>query len=151
MVTFEAGGAATVAAIAKLLGLDPDTTTAAQMDAVDARFMCKTCLGVRRQALPWRECVRLVLFIHIRKRPLSLFPILHGQVLHDVEKSGILTALHSVPSWTILSHLATADVQQREEPADYSSIANWACMLCRHHFPGAGTQLHDWMQNHIRN
>ncbi|KAJ6602029.1 hypothetical protein DFH09DRAFT_1126198 [Mycena vulgaris] len=128
MAAFEARGAATAAAIAKLLGLDPDTTTAAQMDAVDARFMCKTCLGVRRQALPWRECV-----------------------LHDIEKSGSLVALHSIPSWTVLSRLATANVQQREEPEDYSSIPNWACMLCHHHFPGAGTQLHDFMQYHIRN
>ncbi|KAJ6564218.1 hypothetical protein B0H19DRAFT_1285469 [Mycena capillaripes] len=128
MVTFEACGAATAAAIAKLLGLDPDMTTAAQMDAVDARFICKTCLEARRQALPWRECV-----------------------LHDVEKSGNLVALHDMPSWTVLSRLATANVQQREEPEDYSSVPNWACMLCHHHFPGAGTQLHDFMQDHIRN
>ncbi|KAJ6528917.1 hypothetical protein B0H19DRAFT_1242942 [Mycena capillaripes] len=79
-------GAATAAALAAILGLDPDTVTAAQMDAVNARFVCPT--GVRRQALQWRDCV-----------------------VHDIEKAGSRTAPHSLPSWVVLYPLATADVK----------------------------------------
>lgn len=59
IVQFDGGGAATVAAIAGLVGLDPATTTAVELDALDTRFMCTTCTGIRRQALPWHDCVRL--------------------------------------------------------------------------------------------
>lgn len=43
-----------------LLDLDPLTTTAADMDALDRRFACQDCDDVRpgfRKALKWRECV----------------------------------------------------------------------------------------------
>ncbi|KAJ7891925.1 hypothetical protein B0H14DRAFT_3428351 [Mycena olivaceomarginata] len=127
IVQFDGGGAATVAAIAGLVGLDPATTTAVELDALDTRFMCTTCTGIRRQALPWHDCV-----------------------LHDVERIGHSTAPHSVPSWALLSHLATADARRREEAEDYSSVRNWACMLCHNHAPGVGTETHNYMKYHIR-
>ncbi|KAG8877925.1 hypothetical protein FRB97_002923 [Tulasnella sp. 331] len=41
------------------VGLDPETTTAAEMDAEDARFYCQGCPKWDKLARSWRNCVRL--------------------------------------------------------------------------------------------
>ncbi|KAJ6540515.1 hypothetical protein B0H19DRAFT_1175786 [Mycena capillaripes] len=125
LVQFGRRGAATAAALAVLLGLNSDTATAAEMDAVDARLVCGTCpVAPRRRALSWRECV-----------------------VHDVENTSSATAPHGEPSWLLLSPLATTDVRRREEPDDYSSLHIWSCMLCTEYAPGVATQIH--VNNHI--
>jgi hypothetical protein len=61
LVQFNMRGALTATALVTLLGLNADTTKAAEMDTADARFMCGRCPGViRRQAMQWRDCVRSI-------------------------------------------------------------------------------------------
>ncbi|KAJ7912184.1 hypothetical protein B0H13DRAFT_2477783 [Mycena leptocephala] len=128
LVQFNMRGALTATALVTLLGLNADTTKAAEMDTADARFMCGRCPGViRRQAMQWRDCV-----------------------MHDVENADSCTSPHSAPSWVLLSPLATADVQRREEPYDYSSLNIWACMLCNDYLAGVDTQNHEYISDHIR-
>ncbi|KAJ7150732.1 hypothetical protein C8R46DRAFT_1305432 [Mycena filopes] len=47
-------------------------------------------------------------------------------VVHDVDQADS----HSTPSWVLLSPLAAADIQRREEPDDYSQLPVWTCTLC---------------------
>ncbi|KAJ7776366.1 hypothetical protein B0H16DRAFT_1006475 [Mycena metata] len=113
LVHSSAKGAASAAALALLLDMDPLTTTAADMDTTDARFVCGNCApstNGRRAALSWRDCV-----------------------VHDVELD---PTSHTTPSWFLLSPLAAMDVRRREEPDDYFQIAIWACTLCTQHTRG---------------
>lgn len=62
-IKFSLEGHQTARDLLALSQLDPLTTTARDMDALDARFLCKNCDSSRpryRQALTWRECVRRV-------------------------------------------------------------------------------------------
>ncbi|KAJ7919838.1 hypothetical protein B0H13DRAFT_1987661 [Mycena leptocephala] len=114
LVEFNAHAAAAATSLAVLLGIDPVTTTAAQMDATGARFVCATCPEVSRGgrlAMRWRECV-----VHV------------GSYNHA-------GAAHGPPSWLVLSPLAAADVRRREEPDDYSPLKAWSCTLCNDHLP----------------
>ncbi|KAJ7899771.1 hypothetical protein B0H13DRAFT_1718047 [Mycena leptocephala] len=127
LVKFNDRGAAAAASLALLLGMDPVTTTAAQMDATGARFACATCPEVspgRRPAMHWRECV-----LHVGSN----------------ENAG---ASHGPPSWLLLSPLAAADVRRREEPDDYSPLHAWACTLCNDHLPMLAPQSRVWA--HLR-
>ena len=48
--------------VVECCGLDPDTTTAQEMDELDARLECKTCLDVAtRYVMSWRAAVRMIL------------------------------------------------------------------------------------------
>ncbi|KAJ7239805.1 hypothetical protein C8J57DRAFT_1527848 [Mycena rebaudengoi] len=54
------GSMAAAAALAVLLGLDPETVTAAEMDEANARFLCGTCPPEskgQRRARGWRHCI----------------------------------------------------------------------------------------------
>ncbi|KAG8859692.1 hypothetical protein FRB96_004266 [Tulasnella sp. 330] len=62
------------------VGLDPETTTAAEMDAEDARFYCQGCPKWDKLARSWRNCVRLafatpvsLIAVHFWEHPLSKF------------------------------------------------------------------------------
>jgi hypothetical protein len=58
------GGTKDATSLLKMLGLDPSTTTAEQLDVLDPRFLCLCCprevsKGVKgRKAMGWRESVR---------------------------------------------------------------------------------------------
>ncbi|KAJ6618637.1 hypothetical protein B0H10DRAFT_2029351 [Mycena sp. CBHHK59/15] len=72
--------------LVKLVDLDPTTATAAEMDGVDARFLCGVCPGHGggRKALLWRECP--------------------------------WTVSHATPFWQLLSPEGASDVRRREDP-----------------------------------
>jgi hypothetical protein len=69
------GGTKDATSLLKMLGLDPSTTTAEQLDILDPRFLClccprEVCKGIAgRKAMGWRECVRrqLELVLHYSK------------------------------------------------------------------------------------
>ncbi|KAJ7736441.1 hypothetical protein B0H16DRAFT_120698 [Mycena metata] len=125
LVHFSIKGAASAAALVVLLGMDPLTTTAAEMETADARFVCGNCAGPingRRAVLSWRDCV-----------------------VHDVE---IDPTSHSTPTWFRLSPLATMDVQRREEPDDYLRVAIWSCALCTHYTRRFAR--HNQIMDHVR-
>ncbi|KAJ7639944.1 hypothetical protein DFH06DRAFT_1302059 [Mycena polygramma] len=122
LVEFSGRGAGTAAALAVLVGKHPDSVTAAEMDLIDERFVCGTCPAApRRPVLRWRDCV-----------------------LHDVNQD----ATHDIPAWLSLSPLAAADVRRREEPAYYSLMHIWICMLCNDYFPPYSTQ--ERIKEHVR-
>ncbi|KAJ6471608.1 hypothetical protein C8R47DRAFT_745357 [Mycena vitilis] len=123
LVEFSNRGANTAAALAVLMGKQPDSVTAAGMDLLDERFVCGTCPAApRRPALRWRDCV-----------------------LHDVDQD----TTHDIPSWLSLSPLAAADVRRREEPPYYSLMSIWTCMLCNDYFPPYYS-THERIREHIR-
>ncbi|KAJ7027090.1 hypothetical protein C8F04DRAFT_1399643 [Mycena alexandri] len=125
LVNSSAKGAASAAALAVLLDMDPLSTTAADMDTVDARFVCGNCATPthgRRAALSWRDCV-----------------------VHDVELD---PPSHTTPSWFLLSPLAAMDVRRREEPDDYLQVQVWSCTLCTQYTRRFATHSH--ILDHIR-
>ncbi|KAF8134088.1 hypothetical protein K438DRAFT_1883655 [Mycena galopus ATCC 62051] len=108
LIEFNIRGSAAAAELAALLGMDPATTKAAEIDATGARFVCGICQPDsqgRRLAMRWRDCV-----------------------LH-VEGSNT-AASHGVSSWLQLSSIGAADVRRREQPDDYSPLRTWSCILC---------------------
>ncbi|KAJ7815178.1 hypothetical protein B0H14DRAFT_3878441 [Mycena olivaceomarginata] len=107
--------------------MNPETATAAEMDAAKTRFVCGTCppeLQGRRCPLTWRDCV-----------------LVHGG------SYATTAASHGPPSSILLSPLAAADVRQREEPDDYSHAHAWSCTLCNDYLPFLG--FHKRVKEHI--
>ncbi|KAF6766004.1 hypothetical protein DFP72DRAFT_1057198 [Ephemerocybe angulata] len=100
----------TALALLALVGLDPLTTAADEMDALDARFFCGNCEVVRthsrcyRKAFKWRECLT------------------HS--VYDVQPG------HRRPNWLLLGKEAAAFVKEREEPYPNHNHSLWACALC---------------------
>ncbi|KAJ6458330.1 hypothetical protein C8R47DRAFT_1163342 [Mycena vitilis] len=115
-------GYAAALKLVTLLGLDPESATDAQMDSIDARFLCEDCPVAPpgrlpgRAALKWRECVQHALECNRRDR-LS----------------------HSYPRWVLLSDRITFDIRrdepQGEEINAIHSINAWACIICDEHLP----------------
>ena len=66
-MVFSTQGSETARLLIHSLGLDPETTTAAELDSIDARWFCGNCEITKcsakrpftrcRRALKWRECV----------------------------------------------------------------------------------------------
>ena len=62
----ERDAAGVVLSLLRLLGLDPSTTTASEMDELDPRFACLDCkpLSIKgmkgHEILDWRECVKFL-------------------------------------------------------------------------------------------
>ncbi|KAJ6453747.1 hypothetical protein C8R45DRAFT_1038781 [Mycena sanguinolenta] len=123
LVEFDSRASAVAAELAMLLGMDPETTTAADMDNAAERFLCGICPLMsqgRRRAMRWRDCVS-----HVESNP---------------------PPSHDVRSWLRLSLVAAADVRRREEPDDYSRNSGWSCILCNEHT----FSYHDSLKDHIR-
>lgn len=108
-------GFAAAANIIRSVGLEPETATPADLDAIDARFFCLNCpvtlhRKIRgRKAYTWRECVQ-----------------------HAVEKEE--DHGHAIPSWTRLAEETTAFVRAHEPPPPVFRKANWGCNHCPEHF-----------------
>ncbi|KAJ7124435.1 hypothetical protein C8R44DRAFT_148235 [Mycena epipterygia] len=117
-------GAAAARELVRLVGLDPETTTAAEMDRLcgngrvgdqERRFLCALCPVIRykrmrgRWAMRWRECV-----------------------LHTMERTHPSSgdAGHRKPVWMLLTDPAAADVQRRETPDPVAQDLAWVCALC---------------------
>jgi hypothetical protein len=144
LVEFNPRGSAVAAELAVLLGLDPKTVTAAEMDATDARFVCGVCppeTHGRRRPLTWRDCVRFPVHFGFE----CIAHICRSQVVHG--GSNATPASHGPPSWIVLSPLAAADVRRREEPEDYSDAHVWSCTLCNDYLPSLG--YHRDVKEHI--
>ncbi|KAH6894997.1 hypothetical protein BKA70DRAFT_1375721 [Coprinopsis sp. MPI-PUGE-AT-0042] len=109
-------GYAAAANIIRSVGLNPETATPAELDALDARFFCLNCpvtlhRKVRgRKAYTWRECVS-------------------SACCREREDHG-----HAIPSWTRLSAETTAFVREHEPPPPVFRKANWGCNHCPEHF-----------------
>ncbi|KAJ7231783.1 hypothetical protein C8J57DRAFT_1580478 [Mycena rebaudengoi] len=124
-VEFDLQGSMAAAALAVLLGLDPETVTAAEMDEANARFLCGTCPPEskgQRRARRWRHCV------------------------FHASNSNAVT--HSASNWLLLSPAAAADVRRREQPDDYSDLCVWSCTLCTLFIPSFKTQSS--VRDHLR-
>lgn len=108
-------GYAAAANIIRSVGLNPETATPAELDAIDARFFCLNCpvtlhRKIRgRKAYTWRECVQ-----------------------HAVEKEE--DHGHAIPSWTRLAEEITTFVNAHEPPPPVFRRANWGCNHCSEHF-----------------
>ncbi|RXW14415.1 hypothetical protein EST38_g11435 [Candolleomyces aberdarensis] len=108
-------GHASALALVELVGKDPRTTTAEDMDKLDARFFCGYCeytdfTGVRwRKALKWRECLTHVLYC-----------VKPG---HD----------DTPQTWLLLSEEAAQSVKAREKPYPLRNRPTWGCGLCTKH------------------
>ncbi|KAJ7272404.1 hypothetical protein C8J57DRAFT_1715798 [Mycena rebaudengoi] len=125
-VEFDPQGSMAAAALAVLLGLDPETVTAAEMDEANARFLCGTCPPEskgQRRARGWRYCV--------------------------FHASSSDAATHSATNWLLLSPAAAADVRRREEPDDYSVLCVWSCTLCTLFIPSL-LQTQSSVRDHLR-
>ncbi|KAK6987588.1 F-box domain-containing protein [Favolaschia claudopus] len=113
LVQLEDQGSRVAAELVLLVGLNPDIATASQMDFVDARFVCNDCSPEsqgQRHAMDWRQCV-----------------------VHSASKQQDIS--HDVPSWTLLSPLAAADVRRRDGSPDYTRLPSWSCTLCNDFLP----------------
>ncbi|KAJ7648224.1 hypothetical protein DFH06DRAFT_1209776 [Mycena polygramma] len=102
----------TAGELVRLVGLDPETTTAEDMDGLDHRFVCDECPAVQRgrEIMTWRVCLR-----------------------HSLERAENDPGRH-ISSWTVLSQLGAADVRRREGPDPAHWDADWLCALCPAHF-----------------
>ncbi|KAJ7248943.1 hypothetical protein C8J57DRAFT_1672025 [Mycena rebaudengoi] len=114
----EPEGARAAAVLVRLAGRDPASTSAAEMDKVDARYVCGGCAvqargGVRgRKALTWRE-----------------------SVLHAVEVARGAEPGHAEGAgWAVLSRECAADVRRRERADAAHMDRAWVCTLCAAHF-----------------
>ncbi|EPQ51013.1 hypothetical protein GLOTRDRAFT_133339 [Gloeophyllum trabeum ATCC 11539] len=56
-VSFSEVGSQHARRIVELCGRDPDTTTAEEMDKLDARLNCLSCSSLKRAGLTWRQAV----------------------------------------------------------------------------------------------
>ncbi|KAF5315850.1 hypothetical protein D9611_005055 [Ephemerocybe angulata] len=107
-------GYAAAASLVRQLGLDPDTATPEEVDALDARFFCGNCPVKThkkvqgRKAYTWRECV-----------------------MHAVEKEEDHT--HAIPAWMLMSKEATSFVRAHEIPYPCPQRLNWSCNHCSEH------------------
>ncbi|KAJ2919813.1 hypothetical protein MD484_g575, partial [Candolleomyces efflorescens] len=105
--------------LAQCLKLDPETTTAKELDDLDARFFCAAHQGEdrscshkgKRKALTWRECID------------------HATEI-DVE---------FVPKWHLLTKYATRIVRSREPQWPKLDDAVWGCTHCGEHSSTAAT------------
>ncbi|KAK6987598.1 F-box domain-containing protein [Favolaschia claudopus] len=107
-VEFDREGSTVAAQLVLLAGMDPQTATVSEMNALDPRFVCESCAPPHpnyRPALRWRECI-----LHVIEDATDIF--------------------HDTSSWRILSPVAAADLRRRQVPDDYSSLETWACGLC---------------------
>ncbi|KAF8169019.1 hypothetical protein K438DRAFT_2064048 [Mycena galopus ATCC 62051] len=160
---FAPEGAEAAAALVRLVGLDPEATTAAQMDALcggelctgagkgkgaakgtdpDRRFLCVLCpVEVHRRvhgrrAMRWRECVQ-----------------------HTIERTrmGGGDAAHRgvAPAWALLTDAAVEELRRREAPDPVVENTVWTCTLCTAHYEArttrAGAVEHVRAQHQIRN
>lgn len=104
-------------ALVNLACLDPRTTTAADMDRLDYRYICTSCpiatyTGFKgRHAYNWRDAV-----LHYIKMP------------HDGQGT------HTSPTWSLLTIEAEYDVKRREEYDPYTTESSWSCVHCPEHF-----------------
>ncbi|KAJ2925590.1 hypothetical protein H1R20_g11500, partial [Candolleomyces eurysporus] len=122
-------GHASALALMELVGKDPRTTTAEDMDKLDARFFCEGCeytnsTGVKwRKALKWRECLTHVLCC-----------VKPG---HD----------DTPQTWLLLSEEAAQSVKLREGPYPLRNRPIWGCGLCTKHLETP--EEHAAVVNHI--
>ncbi|KAJ6468000.1 hypothetical protein C8R47DRAFT_1223489 [Mycena vitilis] len=103
----------TAGELVRLVGLDPKTTTAEDMDSLDRLFVCDDCLSIQRgrEVMRWRVCLQ-----------------------HSLKHAESDPGRH-ILSWTVLSPLGAADVRRREGPLDPAHWdADWLCTLCPAHF-----------------
>ncbi|KAJ7124419.1 hypothetical protein C8R44DRAFT_875455 [Mycena epipterygia] len=127
---FAPEGAAAARELVRLVGLDPETTTAAQMDRLcgngkegeeEKRFLCALCptqgrKGIRgRPAMRWRECVQ---------HTIECTRLNGGDVAHEA------------PAWVLLTEEGAADVRRREGPDPAARDNAWVCTLCTVHYEG---------------
>ncbi|KAH9926818.1 hypothetical protein B0H21DRAFT_894957 [Amylocystis lapponica] len=104
-----------VAGLFRACDLDPNTTTCAQMDRLDARFSCKLCSVPEKvkYLMPWRNAL-----------------------LHCVQDH--LGSLPSTIKWTRATHAETAAAKRLERlrgsqtagPLEDLQVANWHCRYC---------------------
>ncbi|KAJ7192058.1 hypothetical protein B0H12DRAFT_1171893 [Mycena haematopus] len=145
---FAPEGAEAADALVRLVGLDPATATAEQMDGLcggelhtrartgkgagrdadpDRRFLCLLCpvevhRGVHgRRAMRWRECVQ-----------------------HTIERTRMNggDAAHRgvAPAWALLTDAAVDDLRRREAPDPVIFDDAWACTMCTAHHEGRTTR-----------
>ncbi|KAJ7775650.1 hypothetical protein DFH07DRAFT_87474 [Mycena maculata] len=134
-------GAAAARELVRLVGLDPETTTAAEMDRLcgdgregngEKRFLCVLCptegyKGVRgRRAMRWRECVQ-----------------------HTIKCTRIPGFVpHAAPAWALLTDAGVEDVRRREQPDPVQFDTTWVCIICTGHYEER-VQLYDAIA-HVR-
>lgn len=133
-------GAAAARALVLLMGRDPATATAAEMDLLcgggtgaggegegegaaekgkEKRFLCAVCPVERhkrirgRRAMRWRECV-----------------------LHTIERTRMRDGdeAHGAPAWVLLTDAGADDVRRRERPDPVALDSAWVCALCTAHY-----------------
>ncbi|RDB24403.1 hypothetical protein Hypma_008379 [Hypsizygus marmoreus] len=126
---FSAVGSRVAAGLARFLDLDPQTTSMADMDQVNARFVCAQCPIVRyrgvfgRQVLTWRE-----------------------SVIHAIqEQSG---RSHRMHSWHLLTPETTAVIKHHEDKHPNPSEKAWSCNHCSLHFLNFTTRKDAY--NHVK-
>lgn len=116
-VAFNQRGHEAATALVNLACLDPRTTTAADMDRSDYRFICTSCpiasySGFKgRHAYNWRDAV-----------------------LHYIKMTDDGQGAHTAPTWSLLTTEAEYDVKLREEHDPYTTESSWSCALCPEHF-----------------
>ncbi|KIY49140.1 hypothetical protein FISHEDRAFT_41990 [Fistulina hepatica ATCC 64428] len=107
---YDGRGAEAARSIARLVGLDPETVLARELDMLDARFVCANCpANALFQVLTWREC------------------LLHAFNTAD-------NPAHAVPVWRMLGQEATRDARARECHPAQRFERSWACNHCPEHY-----------------
>ncbi|KAF7290605.1 hypothetical protein MIND_01300700 [Mycena indigotica] len=148
-VHYAEDGAAAVRELVTLVGLDPETTTAREMDTIcgtgspvsarmlnesEKRFVCAICpletsKGITgRRAMRWRECV-----------------------LHTIERIRLQQdPAHQAtpPAWMLLTDKAMQDVYRRESPDPFVNDSAWICALCPEHYKYRTTRK--WVLDHLK-
>ncbi|KDR76443.1 hypothetical protein GALMADRAFT_246804 [Galerina marginata CBS 339.88] len=120
-LTFSELGHATVVLLLRLLGLDPNTTLANELSALNRRFMCTSCClehqghsvtgSYGTYAWTWKECVAHVVSKHYSEGPPCI---------------ALLTEEMTKP---VLYH-----EQKQKSSYPSQSDAVWACRHCAVHF-----------------
>ncbi|KAJ7250000.1 hypothetical protein C8J57DRAFT_1475135 [Mycena rebaudengoi] len=114
----EPEGARAAAALVRLVGRNPASTSAAEMDKVDARYVCGGC------AVQVRGCMRGGKTLTWREGVLHAMEVARGAEPGHAEGAG----------WAVLSRECATDVRRRERADAAHMDRAWVCTLCAAHF-----------------
>ncbi|KAJ7713700.1 hypothetical protein DFH07DRAFT_785892 [Mycena maculata] len=128
-------GAAAARELVRLVGLDPETTTAAEMDR-----LCGDGREGNGEKRFFACCVRQ------RGTRMLMYD---GQVQHTIKCTRIPGFVpHAAPAWALLTDAGVEDVRRREQPDPVQFDTTWMCIICTGHYEER-VQLYDAIA-HVR-
>ncbi|KAG6919889.1 hypothetical protein DXG01_015597 [Tephrocybe rancida] len=131
-------GTLIASAVVSLLGLDPSTASASEMDGLEARVVCSRCpmmyyRGVHGgKVYTWREYVRISEFLYVG------WVLTLQKVTHVVQMQQISDEAHMTNTCDLLTPEVANLIRLHEDPYPRVKDKAWSCNHCSMHFSGKG-------------